>query len=71
VKGRPELIDHILVSELFVRKVDVNSVAPWPLAPPATLARKLVTLEALGGWPGPFGCAIELVSTGMLSPESG
>jgi exonuclease III len=25
-QGRAELIDHILVSELLVRKVDVNSV---------------------------------------------
>jgi len=25
-QGRPELIDHILVSELLVRKVDINSV---------------------------------------------
>jgi len=25
-QGRPELIDHILVSELLVRKVDVTSV---------------------------------------------
>jgi exonuclease III len=25
-QGRPELIDHILVSELLVRKVDVSSV---------------------------------------------
>jgi len=43
-QGRPELIDHILVSELLVRKVDVSSVGaivtqPLPSITPETTAR--------------------------------
>ena len=43
-QGRPELIDHILVSELLVRKVDVNSVGavvtqPLPSISPVPTAR--------------------------------
>ena len=43
-QGRPELIDHILVSELLVRKVDINSVGavvvePLPSITPVPTAR--------------------------------
>jgi endonuclease/exonuclease/phosphatase family metal-dependent hydrolase len=43
-QGRPELIDHILVSELLVRKVDVNSVGsviaePLPSITPVPTVR--------------------------------
>ena len=43
-QGRPELIDHILVSELLVRKVDINSVGaviaePLPWITPVPTAR--------------------------------
>lgn len=43
-QGRPELIDHILASELLVKKVDVNSVGvviaePLPSISPVPTAR--------------------------------
>jgi len=43
-QGRPELIDHILVSELLVRKVDIKSVGavipePLPSITPVPTAR--------------------------------